>query len=291
MNILKSILLGLVQGLTEFLPVSSSGHLAIFGKILGTNLDSEIYFNVLLHFGTLIAIIIVFHEDIWHMIQEFFQMLLIIFANFIVFIKRRRGDTKYTYFKVVNSNYKKLVLMIIISTIPTGIIGLFGGDFTELATNTLWFVGICLIITSVLLMLADRKSDNTMKINKAKYSDAYFIGVAQGIATLPGISRSGATIATGMMLGFNKQLAIKYSFLMSIPAILGAVVVELGGNNNVVLGSANLPGYILGTITAAVSGYFAIKFMLKLIKNKSYKGFSIYCIIAGVAGIVLSFIK
>lgn len=291
MNILKSILLGLVQGLTEFLPVSSSGHLAIFGKILGTNLDSEIYFNVLLHFGTLIAIIIVFHEDIWHMIQEFFQMLLIIFANFIVFIKRRRGDTKYTYFKVVNSNYKKLVLMIIISTIPTGIIGLFGGDFIELATNTLWFVGICLIITSVLLMLADRKSDNTMKINKAKYSDAYFIGVAQGIATLPGISRSGATIATGMMLGFNKQLAIKYSFLMSIPAILGAVVVELGGNNNVVLGSANLPGYILGTITAAVSGYFAIKFMLKLIKNKSYKGFSIYCIIAGVAGIVLSFIK
>lgn len=291
MNILKSILLGLVQGLTEFLPVSSSGHLAIFGKILGTNLDSEIYFNVLLHFGTLIAIIIVFHEDIWHMIQEFFQMLLIIFANFIVFIKRRRGDTKYTYFKVVNSNYKKLVLMIIISTIPTGIIGLFGGDFTELATNTLWFVGICLIITSVLLMLADSKSDNTMKINEAKYSDAYFIGVAQGVATLPGISRSGATIATGMMLGFNKQLAIKYSFLMSIPAILGAVVVELGGNKNVVFGSANLPGYILGTITAAVSGYFAIKFMLKLIKNKSYKGFSIYCIIAGVAGIFLSFIK
>lgn len=291
MNILKSILLGLVQGLTEFLPVSSSGHLAIFGKILGTNLDSEIYFNVLLHLGTLIAIIIVFHEDIWHMIQEFFQMLLIIFANFIVFIKRRRGDTKYTYFKVVNSNYKKLVLMIIISTIPTGLIGLLGRNFTELATNTLWFVGICLMITSGILMLADKKSDNTMKINKAKYSDAYFIGVAQGVATLPGISRSGATIATGMMLGFNKQLAIKYSFLMSIPAVLGAVIVELAGNRNVVFGSADLPGYVLETITAAVSGYFAIKFMLRLIKNKSYKGFSIYCIIAGVAGIILSFIK
>lgn len=291
MNILKSILLGLVQGLTEFLPVSSSGHLAIFGKILGANLDSEIYFNVLLHLGTLIALIIVFHEDIWHMIQEFFQMLLIIFANFIIFIKRRRGDTKYTYFKVVNSNYKKLVLMIIISTIPTGIIGLLGGDFTELATNTLWFVGICLMITSGLLMLADKRSNNTMKINKAKYSDAYFIGVAQGVATLPGISRSGATIAAGMMLGFNKQLAIKYSFLMSIPAILGAVIVELGGNKSVVFGSANLPGYILGTITAAISGYFAIKFMLKLIKNKSYKGFSIYCIAAGVVGIILSFIK
>lgn len=195
-----------------------------------------------------------------------FQMLLIIFANFIVFIKRRRGDTKYTYFKVVNSNYKKLVLMIIISTIPTGLIGLLGRNFTELATNTLWFVGICLMITSGLLMLADKKSDNTMKINKAKYSDAYFIGVAQGVATLPGISRSGATIVTGMMLGFNKQLAIKYSFLMSIPAVLGAVIVELGGNRNVVFGSADLPGYVLGTITAAVSGYFAIKFMLRLIK-------------------------
>ena len=106
MNILKSILLGLVQGLTEFLPVSSSGHLAIFGKILGTNLDSEIYFNVLLHLGTLIAIIIVFHEDIWHMIQEFFQMLLIIFANFIVFIKKRRGVMDKFYQKKNDDNKK-----------------------------------------------------------------------------------------------------------------------------------------------------------------------------------------
>lgn len=291
MNILKSILLGLVQGATEFLPVSSSGHLAIFKKLFGVKFDSGIYFDVMLHFGTLIALIIVFHEDIWHMIQEFFQMLAIIFANFLVFIKRKRGDTRYTYFKVINSNYKKLVLMVIVSTIPTGIIGIVGNDLMDKAADALWLVGLCLMTTGGLLFMADRHSDNTMKIKDANYSDAFFVGIAQGIATLPGLSRSGSTISVGMRLGFNKNLAVKYSFLMSVPAVLGAVLVKIKHLKGEAFGSANLPGYVLGTVAAGVSGYFALKYLLKLVKNKNYKGFTIYCLAMGVFAIILGFIK
>lgn len=291
MNILKSILLGLVQGVTEFLPVSSSGHLAIFKKLFGVNLDSGIYFDVMLHFGTLIALIIVFHEDIWHMIQEFFQMLAIIFANFLVFIKRKRGDTRYTYFKVVNSNYKKLVLMILVSTIPTGIIGIVGNDLMDKAGDVLWLVGLCLMGTAALLYIADRYAENTMKIKDANYSDAFFVGIAQGVATLPGLSRSGSTISIGMRLGFNKNLAVKYSFLMSVPAILGAVFVKIRHLKGEAFGSANLPGYVLGTIAAGVSGYFALKYLLKLVRSKNYKGFVIYCTAMGIFAIILGFIR
>ena len=159
MNIIKALLMGLIQGVTEFLPVSSSGHLAIFKQVLGINLDSGMYFDVMLHLGTLVAVIIVFREDIWGMIREFWGMLVTIFANFLVFIVRRRGNTEYKYFKVINSSYRKLVLMVIISTIPTGILGMVGSDLIEKASGTLWVVGMCLILTAVLLLLADKHPD------------------------------------------------------------------------------------------------------------------------------------
>lgn len=291
MNILKLMLLGLVQGVTEFLPVSSSGHLAVFKKIFKVNLDSGLYYDVMLHLGTLIAIIIVFHEDVWHMIQEFFQIIGTVFANLLVFFKRKKGNTRYTYIKVINSNYKKLVVMILISTLITGIIGIVGSDFVEMASDKLWFVGIMFFGTAGVLFLADRNADNKKQIKNAKYTDAYFIGLAQGLATLPGLSRSGATISAGMGMGFNKKLAVKYSFLMSIPAILGAVILELKELKGEAFGSANLPGYILGTVIACVSGYFCIKYMLKLIRKKNYRGFTYYCLGMGVLSIILTFIK
>ena len=185
MNIIKALLMGLIQGVTEFLPVSSSGHLAIFKQVLGINLDSGMYFDVMLHLGTLVAVIIVFREDIWGMIREFWGMLVTIFANFLVFIVRRRGNTEYKYFKVINSSYRKLVLMVIISTIPTGILGMVGSDLIEKASGTLWVVGMCLILTAVLLLLADKHPAGTMRIKDAPYSSAFILGIAQGIATMP----------------------------------------------------------------------------------------------------------
>lgn len=291
MNIFKSILLGIIQGVTEFLPVSSSGHLAIFKRLFGADFCVGIQFDLMLHLGTLVALIIVFYQDIGHMIVEFFEIIKICFANTVIFFKRRKGDDRYTYFKVINSNYKKLDLMIIISSVPTAILGIVGKKMVGMASDLLWVVGICLMITAGILVFADSREMNTQKIKNSRYSDAYFVGIAQGIATLPGISRSGATIGAGMALGFNKKLAIKYSFLMSIPTILGAVILDIPDIGKEAFGSANMPGYILGAIAAGITGYFAIKYMLKLIKGKKYKGFAIYCLAMGVFAIILSFIK
>ncbi len=285
MNILKALLMGLIQGVTEFLPVSSSGHLAIFRHILKLELDSGNYFDVLLHMGTLAAVIVVFREDIWGMLREFWGMLLTVFANLLIFIKRRRGDNRYTYLKVVNSSYRKLVLMVLISTVPTGILGIAGNELVELASGTLWIVGLFLILTSVLLFLADRHPDGRLRVRDASYSGAFIMGIAQGVATMPGLSRSGTTIAAGLMMGYNKKLAVKYSFIMSIPAIIGAMVVKIGDLKNEAFGSANLPGYILGTVVAFGVGIVSLKYMLKLIRRKRYIGFSIYCLVIGLVAV------
>ncbi len=290
MNILKAVLMGLIQGITEFLPVSSSGHLAIFKQILGIELDSGIYFDVMLHLGTLVAVIIVFREDIWGMIREFFYMLMTIFANFLVFLLKKKGDNRYKYFKVVSTSYRKLCLMVIISTIPTGILGMVGSDLVAKASETLWVVGICLLLTGGLLFLADRHPNGRLRVKDTTYSSAFILGIAQGVAVMPGLSRSGTTITTGLMLGYNKKLAVKYSFIMSIPAILGAVVVEIKDMKGEAFGSANLPAYLLGTIVAGVAGYFSIKYMLKLIRNKRYIGFAIYCVAVGAIAIGYSII-
>lgn len=289
-NVFKSLLMGIVQGLTEFLPVSSSGHLAIFEQLLNMNLDNGLYFDIMLHLGTLIAVIIVFREDIWGMIRETWGMLVTVFANLLVFIAKKKGNTKYTYFKVVNSSYRKLVLMVIISTIPTGILGMVGAELVSAVSDTLWIVGIYLIITGVLLLLADSRQ-GMLKIKDATYSSAFLLGIVQGVATMPGLSRSGTTIAAARMMGYNKKLAVKYSFIMSIPAVLGAIVVKFNNIGDEAFGSSNLPGYIAGTIAAGITGYFAIKFMLKLIKNRKYIGFSIYCFVAGMAAIGISVFK
>lgn len=290
MNVFKSLVMGIVQGITEFLPVSSSGHLAIFEQLLDMNLENGIYFDIMLHFGTLIAVIVAFREDVWGMIRETWRMLVTVFANLLVFIAKKKGNTRYTYFKVINSSYRKLVLMVIISTIPTGILGIVGAKLVSAVSDSLWIVGIYLIITGILLLLADYRH-GILKIKDATYSSAFLLGIVQGVATMPGLSRSGTTIATARMMGYNKKLAVKYSFIMSIPAVFGAMVVKFKNIGNEAFGSSNLPGYLIGTISAGITGYFAIKIMLKLIKNRKYTGFSIYCFAAGVAAILISVFK
>ncbi|MCM1309303.1 MAG: undecaprenyl-diphosphate phosphatase [Butyrivibrio sp.] len=288
MNILKALFMGLIQGFTEFLPVSSSGHLAIFRYVFKLELDSGNYFDVLLHMGTLAAVIVVFREDIWGMLREFWGILMTVFANLLIFIKRKKGDNRYTYFKVINSSYRKLVIMVLISSVPTGILGIAGNELAEMASGRLWIVGICLVLTAVLLFLADRHSNGKVRIKDAQYSSAFIMGIAQGVATMPGLSRSGTTICTGLMLGFNKKLAVKYSFIMSIPAIIGAMLVKIGGLKDEAFGSANLPGYILGTLAAFGVGLVSLKLMLKLIRNKKYIGFAVYCLVIGLVAIVYS---
>ncbi len=279
MNIFQAIILGIVQGLTEFLPVSSSGHLAIIQNLFHINTDGGLLFDVLLHIGTLIAIFLVFWKDIVKLVIEFFGII----ADFF----RRFSDPDLI---VLSSAYRKFVLLIIVSTIPTGILGYVGRHFVSYASTTLIIPGIGLIITSVLLFICDRIGDGRNGIKKISYLNAFEIGMAQGVATIPGISRSGATISVCLMLGIKKETAVKYSFIMSIPAVIGAAILELKDLGGTTVTVSTVIAYVIGMIVSAVVGYFAIRFMIGVVRRKKYIYFSIYCMVIGLVAVIGHFV-
>ena len=219
------------------------------------------------------------------MIVEGIGIIRDCFINLIRFIGNKTGKTDEPYLRIVNSSYRKLVVLIIVSTIPTGIIGVVGKDVVEMASEILLIPGICLILTAVLLFIADHARDGEKLPKSVTYTNAFGVGIAQGIATLPGLSRSGTTITACLLSGFNRNFAVKYSFLMSIPAILGALVLELKDCTAVALSGAEIAYYVVGMIIAAVVGYVCIKTMLIVVRRKKFTGFAIYCLIVGVISI------
>jgi len=289
MEFLKAIFLGLIQGLTEFLPVSSSGHLAIMKNLLHMEMDTGLLFDVLLHFGTLAAIFIAFWRDIKELIIEGFKIIADFFVNTGIFFARLAGK-KNAYRKIVTTPYRKFVMLVIVSTIPTGIIGIVFKDAIELVGATLLVPGLCLILTSILLTIADRVKTGKKQAQDVSYTEAGLIGLAQGIATLPGLSRSGTTITACLLSGFDREFAVKYSFIMSIPAVLGAVILELKDFSVGSLSTSELANYAAGTLVAGVVGYICIKTMLKLVKGKKFIFFSYYCLLVGILAVVGFFI-
>lgn len=290
MPIWKALILGLIQGLAEFLPISSSGHLIIIKQILGVDLgNGGMFFDVMLHFGTLVAIFIAFWSDIKRLIIEGIHIVVDIFANIgIFFAKIVHRDKTYRY--VIKSSYRKFVMLIIISTIPTAIIGLLLSDIIETANGIIVVPGICLFITAAFLLIADFTDVGDKTPKEVSYVNAGIIGVAQGLATMPGISRSGTTITACLLCGFDKKFAVKYSFIMSIPAVLGAVVLELKDFTPNTIIKEDIPGCIVATVVAAVVGYLSICFMMSLVRGKKYKYFAIYCIIVGGIAVGYNFL-
>ena len=246
MTIIQAIILGLVQGVTEFLPVSSSGHLVFFQNIFNIS-EAAFSFDVVLHLGTLVAVFLVYWEDIYAILRKPFQ--------------------RTTY-------------LIIAGIIPTVIIALLLNDTIENAFQTGKVLGVTFIITALILYLTDRyfKGDTNKKLVNMSYLDAIIVGILQGAATLPGISRSGMTIAGGLARGVNKENAAKYSFLLSIIATLGALVLTLKDAHSAAPAavSAGAGAMAVGFIVAAVSGYLAIKFMLKILGNGKFRYFTYY---------------
>lgn len=290
MNLLEAIIMGIIQGATEFLPVSSSGHLAIFKNIFHVNTDTGILFDILLHVGTLVAIFIVYRKDIWELIVEALSMLGLVFSNLGIFICNIFSKNKKKYKKIITSTYRRFVVLIILSTLVTMCIALPFEKFIGSAGDTLLIPGICLCITSIVLFAADRIKPGNKTAAEASYKNSFAIGLAQGIATLPGISRSGSTVTAGLACGFEREFAVKYSFIMSIPAILGACILEIPDLASANLSAAEVSNYVVGMAVAAVVGYACIKAMLLTVKKNKFKWFSLYCLIAGVASVICYFV-
>lgn len=289
MSLLEAVFMGLIQGITEFLPVSSSGHLALFQ--IAFDLDEVgLLFDCLLHLGTLIAVFAVYYKDIWKMICAGFAIIGDFFANVGVAFAHLSGKKEQPYRRVICNSYRKFVMLVIVSTIPTGMIGIVASDIVEYASTVLIVPGICLIITSILLFIADHCREGSKTPKHVSYTNAFVIGICQGVATMPGISRSGTTITACLLSGFERKFAVKYSFIMSIPAILGSLVLQLFDIKNLNLDQTQWLYYGIGTAVAAIVGYICIKIMLYVVKEKKYMFFSIYCLIVGVISIAAFFI-
>ncbi len=285
MSLIQAIIMGVIQGATEFLPVSSSGHLALFKILFHVNTDTGLLFDVMLHLGTLIAIFIVYYKDIFRMIAEAFKILHDLFVNLVRFFQNKFGNANEEYLKIVTNNYRKFVILIIVSTIPTGIIGFAAVDFVEMASGILLIPGICLIVTSILLFLSDRVKEGGKGPKEVSYTNGFVIGICQGIATLPGLSRSGTTITACLLSGFDRKFAVKYSFIMSIPAVLGAAILEIKDVSTAAVGGTEFLYYMIGTAVAAIVGYVCIKTMLVVVRNKKFTIFSVYCFIIGILSV------
>jgi undecaprenyl-diphosphatase len=262
MNVFIAMLLGVIQGLTEFLPVSSSGHLVLLQKIFGIT-EPAIFFNVMVHVGTLTAVFVVLRRDIWNILQKPIQ---------------------------------PLTAFLIIGTIPAVIFALIFKDKIEGAFVSGRFLGFAFLITAALLSAAEllsRRSlkpakDNSQKTTRSTmlWQDALIIGLMQAVAIIPGISRSGATLSGALSRKLNRDFAARFSFLLSIPAILGALVLQIkdiAGDSAVSISSGiSAAAIIAGTLTAAVTGFFAISFMIKIVREKSLWGFALYTAVLGV---------
>lgn len=257
MDTLQAIILGVVQGLTEFLPVSSSGHLQLANEILGTDLnpESNLTFSLTLHAATVLSTVVILWAEIWKLLKGIFS---------------RTFTAEQAY-----------VLKIVISMIPVGIVGLFFKDYIEAAFSSIAVVGVMLLVTAALLTFAYYAKPRQKE--SLSYRDAFIIGLAQAVAVLPGLSRSGSTIATGLLLGNKKESVAQFSFLMVLPPILGNALLDclkgdFGG------GVETLP-LVAGFVTAFITGCIACKWMIDIVKRGKLIWFAVYCAIAGVVAL------
>ena len=257
MDILQAIVLGIVQGLTEFLPVSSSGHLALAREIMGINITESLAFDITLHAATVLSTIVVLWREIWQLLKGAF-----------------------TFSGSINEE-QSYVLKIVLSMIPIGIVGFCFKDYIDEVSDHIWVVGVMLLCTSALLTFAYKAKPRQK--DTISYRDSFIIGLAQAFATMPGLSRSGSTIATGLLLGNKKESVAQFSFLMVLPPILGSALLDVvkgdfGGGVEVV-------PLMAGFVTAFITGCLACKFMIEIVKKGKLIWFAAYCAVAGVVAI------
>lgn len=256
---IKAILLGVVQGLTEFLPVSSSGHLVIFQRLLGLE-SSGVTLEVLLHFGTLLAVFWVFRQD-------FLDLL------------------KFTRDKV----QQRFLLLLILGCIPTALIGYFLGDFVESIFHSLLLTGTALLVTGVILKLLTRLPEGRKDVTSMRPLDALWVGLLQGIAVIPGISRSGSTITAALWRGLDRSTAVRYSFMLAAPVIFGATLLEIKDIFKTGIEKALLLDYAAGTIAACLCGILAIQLFIRLLQQHKFHYFAYYCWAVGAVVILAHF--
>ena len=274
MMVFTSFLLGLIQGVAEFLPISSSGHLAIAQNLLNLQAEIPAFFDVLLHLGTLLAVFVAYWQDIKDMVVEFFCGI---------------GDLVHHSTPTPVPPARRLILLIILGTLPLFAVLPIKDKVQGLSDNMI-FIGAALIVTGFLLFASDMIRKGRKTERNATWLDVLIVGAGQAIATMPGISRSGMTISAGCFTGFERRFAVRFSFLLSIPAVLGANILSLKDAFEAGIVWSEVPVYLVGVVTAAVVGYLCIR-LLRMIADKGRFGaFAYYCWAVGLLTLVLNII-
>jgi undecaprenyl-diphosphatase len=275
MNSTEAIILGAIQGLTEFLPVSSSGHLVLFEKMLGMK-QAQLFFDIGVHLGTLVAVIVVFRGEI----KKIVAALVKLFSA--------AGPKQTIMHKVESDPHLKMALLIVIGSIPTAALGFLFAGIADRLFSSGFITGLMLIVTGMLLWLTRRTGAGVDRTpgDRLTSKNAFIIGIVQGLAIIPGISRSGSTISIGLMLGIDRETAARYSFLLSIPAIIGAGLLSL--KNGLSQMDLVMRPALLGALTAALVGYAALKSLLQIVKKGHLHVFAPYCWLVGLLAIIFS---
>lgn len=277
MSLVEAIILGIVQGIAEFLPISSSGHLALTQFLLGTPEDQIFFLSVMLHIGTIFSVLVVYWTDLYHITLEFLKMCW----------DGIRGKGLG-----LDNLYRKLGLLLIVGSIPTALMGIFLKDIFAGIYTSQRVIGFALIATGTLLWTSERTQKfkaNKKSLQEMTWLNAVIVGVFQGLAITPGVSRAGATISGALFQGINRETATRYSFLLSFPVILGASLLETRDAIAFGTGDVSIPMLLVGIFTAFVAGVFAIRTLIRVISKGKLYYFSYYTWTLGIGAIILSF--
>lgn len=276
MTVLNAIILGLIQGIAEFLPISSSGHLSILNNLFAMNTteDGHMFFDVLLHLGTLFSVCVVYWQDI---VQMFYEVIG--FLNMGPMAGERRAHYPAA----------RLFFMIVLATLPLFLIVPINDMMEGLYYKSV-FIGVMLVLTGCILYIADKMQQGRKTEKNMSMLDALIIGLCQAVATIPGLSRSGTTITAGLATGLRRDFAVKFSFLLSIPAVLGANILTFAKAMRDGVDWSCLPAYLVGTVVAILSGIASISLLKHIASKGKFGGFAYYCWVVGVLSIILTVI-
>lgn len=291
MELIKSILMALLQGITEFMPVSSCGHLVLAEHIFYSQTDSALFFIVLLHVASLLAVVFVFSKDMANLAVAACGIVLDIFSNIGIFVVRLFGKRTKGYYIINSSLHRKFLLLLVWTSLATGAVGMIMRGAAIDFFDNLTGIGIGFLVNSGLMLIADKLPHGHKKIKNLNLLDAIIIGAAQGLAVLPGVSRMGIAVCAAMALGTEKNFAVKYSLISSIPVIMGTFTLELIGMAGMSVSVDLMADYLIGMLLAMFTAVITIKVVLGIIKKYPFVGFTVYGTIVGGFAVMMGFIK
>lgn len=291
MSVLYAIIIGIIQGITEFIPVSSSGHVILLERLFQFESGPGFLFLSMLHMGTLFAVVTIFKKDILQLVKSFLSMVIDLIGNGHRFLHNKRTGDKLSYTRVVSSSSRKFALLILVSSIPTFLLGYASRRLVSLTVFSALMYSVGFLITGIMLLVVDfSKSGGRKNLREMNYSNSMWIGICQGLSAFPGISRCGLTVSAGLFGGLTRSFAVKYSYLLSIPAILGSFLSQLGnfGADSMDLGLG--AAFFAGMIAAGITGYFSIRFLLRLTVRVKLRYFAYYCFLAGIFSLAMEYL-